>query len=195
MLSHLNQRLTHCNLDYSSSYISAIFYWNVQSYCLQPEWLYFTFPVFSEVSLTRDLKHQILYIKNWFTRVHLLLQRAGVSVFINEIILQRLAWSLLKVLHWNKVYFLFVFHMRQWRSSQPTWVPSFNSIQFWSLLFNMYVSATRAVILSSQQFALEISFPLLQEVLSFYQYFASEWMLSLNYNKQKIKAVVSENCQ
>jgi len=39
----------------------------------------------------------------------------------------------------------------------------------------MYVSATKLVILSSQQFTLEISFPLPQEILSFrYQYFEGE---------------------
>ena len=60
----------------------------------------------------------------------------------------------------------------------------------------MYVSATKLVILSSQQFTLEISFPLPQEILSFrYQYFEGEWMLSVNYNKQKIKAMISENWQ
>lgn len=67
---------------------------------------------------------------------------------------------------------------------------------FGLFLFSMYVRATKVVIVSSQQFALEISFPLPQEILSFlYQYFESEWMLSVNYNKQKIKAMISENCQ
>lgn len=138
-------------------------------------------------SLYQELVHQ--GSSSPFARVWTL------SLLMKSFFLQRLAWGLLKVLNWNKVYFLFVFHTGQWRSSQPTWVPSFNSIQFWSLLFNMYVSATSAVILSSQQFELEISFPLPQEILSFYQYFASEWMLSVNYNKQKIKAMLSENCQ
>lgn len=60
----------------------------------------------------------------------------------------------------------------------------------------MYVNATKLVILSSQQFALEISFPLPRKLLSFlYQYFESEWMLSVNYNKQKIKVMISENCR